>query len=86
LRSDRGAASRHRGAHRQRARFTLERIAPQRRSLGRAGEIPRELYREAARWACWAGLSGALGGTPAPHALRNAVSVTHGARTAAAAA
>jgi acyl-CoA dehydrogenase len=58
-------------------RFTLERIAPHVAQWEEAGEIPRELYREAAA----VGLLGlgypeALGGTPAPFALRNALSTT----------
>jgi acyl-CoA dehydrogenase len=58
-------------------RFTLERIAPHVAQWDEAGEIPRELYREAAA----VGLLGlgypeALGGTPAPFALRNALSTT----------
>jgi acyl-CoA dehydrogenase len=58
-------------------RFTLERIAQQVVQWDEAGEFPRELYREAAV----VGLLGlgypeALGGTPAPFALRNTVSTT----------
>jgi acyl-CoA dehydrogenase len=58
-------------------RFTLERIVPHVAKWEEAGEFPRELYREAAA----VGLLGlgypeALGGTPAPFALRNAVSTT----------
>jgi acyl-CoA dehydrogenase len=58
-------------------RFTLERIAPHVAQWEEAGEIPRVLYREAAA----VGLLGlgypeALGGTPAPLALRNALSTT----------
>ncbi len=58
-------------------RFTLERIAPQVAQWDEAGEIPRELYREAAAIGLLGlGYPEALGGTPAPFALRNAVSVT----------
>ena len=57
-------------------RFTRDRIAPHVSQWDEAGEFPRELYREAAA----AGLLGLgypeeLGGTPAPYALRNVVSV-----------
>jgi acyl-CoA dehydrogenase len=58
-------------------RFTLERIAPHVDEWERAGRVPRELHRDAAA----VGLLGLgypeeLGGTPAPYALRNAMSVT----------
>jgi acyl-CoA dehydrogenase len=58
-------------------RFTLERIAPHVNGWDEAGEFPLSLYREAAD----VGLLGmgypeALSGTPAPFALRNAVSTT----------
>jgi acyl-CoA dehydrogenase len=58
-------------------RFTLELIVPYVAQWEEAGEIPRVLYREAAA----VGLLGlgypeALGGTPAPLALRNALSTT----------
>ncbi|HSV61540.1 MAG TPA: acyl-CoA dehydrogenase family protein, partial [Variovorax sp.] len=58
-------------------RFTLERIAPNVAAWDEAGEFPRELYREAAALGLLGlGYPEALGGTPAPFALRNAVSTT----------
>ena len=58
-------------------RFTLERIAPCVAQWEEAGEIPRELYREAAAIGLLGlGYPQALGGTPAPLALRNALSTT----------
>jgi acyl-CoA dehydrogenase len=58
-------------------RFTLERIAPHVAAWDEAGEFPRELYREAAALGLLGlGFPEALGGTPAPFALRNAVSTT----------
>jgi len=58
-------------------RFTLERIAPHVAAWDEAGEFPRELYREAAALGLLGlGYPEALGGTPAPFALRNAVSTT----------
>ncbi len=58
-------------------RFTLERIAPHINRWDEAGEFPRELYREAAALGLLGlGYPEALGGTPAPLALRNAVSTT----------
>ena len=58
-------------------RFTLERIAPFVAQWEEAGEIPRELYREAAAIGLLGlGYPQALGGTPAPLALRNALSTT----------
>ena len=58
-------------------RFTLERIAPDVARWDEAGEFPRELYREAAGLGLLGlGYPEALGGTPAPFALRNAVSTT----------
>jgi acyl-CoA dehydrogenase len=58
-------------------RFTLERIAPHINAWDEAGEIPRGLYREAAALGLLGlGYPEALGGTPAPFALRNAVSTT----------
>ena len=58
-------------------RFTQERIAPHVAQWDEAGEFPRELYREAAALGLLGlGYPEALGGTPAPFALRNAVSVT----------
>lgn len=57
-------------------RFTLERIAPHVAKWDEAGEFPRELYREAAGLGLLGlGYPEALGGTPAPYALRNAVSI-----------
>ncbi len=58
-------------------RFTLERIAPHINAWEEAGEVPRALYREAAALGLLGlGYPQALGGTPAPFALRNAVSTT----------
>ena len=58
-------------------RFTLERIAQQVAQWDEAGEFPRELYREAAALGLLGlGYPEELGGTPAPFALRNAVSTT----------
>lgn len=58
-------------------RFTLERIAPFVAQWEEAGEIPRALYREAAAIGLLGlGYPEALGGTPAPLALRNALSTT----------
>jgi acyl-CoA dehydrogenase len=58
-------------------RFTLERIAPNVAAWDEAGEFPRELYREAASLGLLGlGYPEALGGTPAPFALRNAASET----------
>lgn len=58
-------------------RFALERIAPNAQAWDVAGEVPRGLYREAAQLGLLGlGYPEALGGTPAPHALRNAMSVT----------
>jgi acyl-CoA dehydrogenase len=57
-------------------RFALERIAPNAQAWDVAGEVPRSLYREAAQLGLLGlGYPEALGGTPAQHALRNAVSV-----------
>lgn len=58
-------------------RFALERVAPRVPEWEAAGELPLSLHAEAAR----IGLLGLgypehLGGTPAPFALRNAMSVT----------
>jgi acyl-CoA dehydrogenase len=56
-------------------RFTLERIAPHVARWEEEGEIPRTLYREAAAIGLLGlGYPESLGGTPAPFALRNAVS------------
>ncbi len=58
-------------------RFTLERIAPHVSGWDEAGEFPRALYLEAAALGLLGlGYPEALGGTPAPFALRNAVSTT----------
>ena len=57
-------------------RFALERIAPNAQAWDVAGEVPRSLYREVAQLGLLGlGYPEALGGTPAPHALRNAMSV-----------
>lgn len=57
-------------------RFTLERIAPHVAKWDEAGEFPRELYREASALGLLGlGYPEAYGGTPAPFALRNAVSI-----------
>lgn len=57
-------------------RFTSERIAPHLAQWEEAGEIPRELYREAgALGLLGLGYPEALGGTPASYALRNAMTV-----------
>ncbi|MCJ0761919.1 acyl-CoA dehydrogenase family protein [Variovorax terrae] len=57
-------------------RFTLERIAPHVTQWDEAGEFPRTLYAEAAALGLLGlGYPEVLGGTPAPFALRNAVSV-----------
>jgi acyl-CoA dehydrogenase len=58
-------------------RFTLERITPNVAQWEEAGEIPRALYREAAAIGLLGlGYPEELGGTPAPFALRNALSTT----------
>jgi acyl-CoA dehydrogenase len=58
-------------------RFALERIAPYVAQWDEAGTFPRELYGEAAALGLLGlGYPEELGGTPAPHALRNAMSVT----------
>lgn len=58
-------------------RFTLERIAPHVSGWDEAGEFPRALYQEAAALGLLGlGYPEALGGTPAPFALRNALSTT----------
>jgi acyl-CoA dehydrogenase len=58
-------------------RFALERIAPNAQAWDEAGEVPRSLYREAAELGLLGlGYPGELGGTPAPFALRHAMSVT----------
>ncbi len=63
-------------------RFAAREITPHVAAWDEAGSFPRELYRKAAQ----AGLLGlgypeSLGGTPAPFALRNAVSITLARRT-----
>ncbi|PKO45398.1 MAG: acyl-CoA dehydrogenase [Betaproteobacteria bacterium HGW-Betaproteobacteria-3] len=63
-------------------RFAAREITPHVAAWDEAGLFPRELYRKAAQ----AGLLGlgypeSLGGTPAPFALRNAVSITLARRT-----
>lgn len=63
-------------------RFAGKEITPHVAAWDEAGLFPRELYRKAAQ----AGLLGlgypeSLGGTPAPFALRNAVSITLARRT-----
>jgi acyl-CoA dehydrogenase len=56
-------------------RFTRESIAPHVTAWDEAGEIPRALYREAAGLGLIGlGYPEALGGTPAPWTVRNAVS------------
>jgi acyl-CoA dehydrogenase len=58
-------------------RFTLERIAPHVSAWDEAGEFPRELYGEAAAIGLLGlGYDEALGGTPAPYALRNVIATT----------
>jgi acyl-CoA dehydrogenase len=58
-------------------RFTLDRIAPNVARWEEAGEVPLALYREAAALGLLGlGYPQALGGTPAPFALRNALSTT----------
>jgi acyl-CoA dehydrogenase len=58
-------------------RFTLERIAPFVAQWDEAQAFPRALYGEAAALGLLGlGYPEALGGTPAPYALRNAVSTT----------
>ena len=57
-------------------RFTLQRIGPHVEEWEAAGEVPRSLHREAAALGLLGlGYPEALGGTPAPYALRNALSV-----------
>ncbi len=57
-------------------RFARERIAPNADAWDQAQGFPRELYREAAALGLLGlGYPEALGGTPAPYALRNAMSV-----------
>jgi acyl-CoA dehydrogenase len=57
-------------------RFARERIAPHVAQWDEAGGFPRELYGEAAQLGLLGlGYPEELGGTPAPHALRNAMTV-----------
>ncbi|MBE7366214.1 acyl-CoA dehydrogenase family protein [Ramlibacter pallidus] len=57
-------------------RFMHERVAPNVAQWEQAGEIPRELYREAAKLGVLGlGYPEELGGLPAPYAVRNALSV-----------
>jgi acyl-CoA dehydrogenase len=57
-------------------RFMNERVAPNVAQWEQAGEVPRELYREAAALGILGlGYPEELGGTPAPYAVRNALSV-----------
>jgi acyl-CoA dehydrogenase len=57
-------------------RFMTDRVAPNVQAWDEAGEFPRELYREAAALGILGlGYPEELGGTPAPYALRNALSV-----------
>ena len=57
-------------------RFMNERVAPNVAQWESAGEIARELYREAAQLGILGlGYPEELGGTPAPYAVRNALSV-----------
>jgi acyl-CoA dehydrogenase len=57
-------------------RFTLERLVPHIAEWEAAGEVPRELYREVAQLGLLGlGYPEALGGTPAPFALRHAVTL-----------
>lgn len=58
-------------------RFALERVRPQLDGWEAAGEIPRDLYREAAALGLLGlGYPEHLGGTPAPWRARNALSQT----------
>lgn len=57
-------------------RFARERIAPYVGQWEEAGMVPRELYREVAQLGLLGlGYPESLGGTPAPYAMRNAMSV-----------
>jgi acyl-CoA dehydrogenase len=57
-------------------RFMQERVAPQVQAWEDAGEFPRTLYREAAALGILGlGYPEELGGTPAPHSVRNALTV-----------
>jgi acyl-CoA dehydrogenase len=58
-------------------RFTLEKIVPHVGEWERVGLVPPQLHREAAALGLLGlGYPEELGGTPAPYALRNALSVT----------
>ncbi len=58
-------------------RFALNEVAPHVEAWEEAGEIPRALYRRAAELGLLGlGYPESLGGTPAPFALRHAMSVT----------
>jgi acyl-CoA dehydrogenase len=58
-------------------RFALSEVAPHVEAWEEAGEIPRALYRRAAELGLLGlGYPEHLGGTPASHALRNAMSTT----------
>jgi acyl-CoA dehydrogenase len=58
-------------------RFTLGKIVPNVEAWERVGLVPLELHREAAAIGLLGlGYSEELGGTPAPYALRNAMTVT----------
>ncbi|HEX7892028.1 MAG TPA: acyl-CoA dehydrogenase family protein [Ramlibacter sp.] len=57
-------------------RFLQNRVVPRVQEWEDAGEVPRELHREAAALGILGlGYPEELGGTPAPHAVRNALSV-----------
>lgn len=57
-------------------RFMLERVVPNVPTWEEAGEVPREIYTEAAALGLLGlGYPEELGGTPAPFAVRNALSV-----------
>lgn len=57
-------------------RFLRDRVEPNLAQWEQAGEVPRELHREAAALGLLGlGYPEDLGGTPAPYALRNALSV-----------
>ena len=69
-------------------RFAVERIRPHLGAWETAGEVPRDLYREAAGLGLLGlGYPEHLGGTPAPWCARNALAQTlarHGTAPAAA--
>ena len=57
-------------------RFLRDRVVPHVAQWEQAGEVPRELYREAAALGLLGlGYPEHLGGTPAPYAFRNALAV-----------